>query len=129
MDYDTALRYLRVAEFIKASPALMREISSLSIAKIYKLSTLDSNVSSKLLTGKTALSRPLAQLSDVQFHQECRTRFPGKPKKSNREHVFRSTYSVLVRAEKSLRRAMHFAGRMTHSQRKRIFEKVTAISS
>jgi hypothetical protein len=107
---------------------LTREISSLSIAKVYKLSTLDLSNAQRLLTGRIKLSRPLAQLSDVQFRQECRSLFPVSSKKSTKEHVFRSTFSALVRAEKTLRRAMHFSKRMSPNQRRRIFEKVTALS-
>ncbi len=129
MDADTARYHLKVAGFVRSNTELIREISTLSIAKVYKLSTLDSTLSSRLLSGREKLSQPLARLSDVQFRQECRDRFPGLPKRTNRGNMFRSALCVLQRAERTLHRAMHFAKRMTHAQRKRILERVMAISN
>lgn len=129
MDPVTARRHMAVADFVRANRALTHEIATLSIAKIYKLSTLESALAVSLLTGKQKLSLPLDRMSDVQFRQECQRRFPAKPKKANRGNVFRSTLSILSRAEKSLHRALHYARRMTHAQRRRIYERVTAIST
>ena len=129
MDYDTARYHLRVAGFVRSNTELIREISTLSIAKVYKLSTLDSKLALRLLSGREKLSQPLAQLSDIQFRQECRDRFPSRPRMANRGSMFRSALSVLQRAERTLHQAMHFAKRMTHAQRRRILERVVAISN
>lgn len=129
MDSDTARYHLKVAGFVRANTELIREISTLSMAKIYKLSTLDSTLARALLTGRERLSEPLPQLSDVQFRKEFRDRFPGSPRRIHRGHMYRSALSVLARTEKTLHRAMTYARQMTQAQRGRILQKVLAISN
>ena len=129
MDPLTARHHLSVANFARRNRDLTHEITSLSIAKIYKLATLDSDLARSLILGRTKLSRPLPQLSDVQFRKDCRGHFGSKPGKTTKEHVFRATHSALLRAERSLHRALHYARKMTPIQRKRIYDKVAAISN
>lgn len=128
MDRATAARHLRVAEFMRRNVALTQQISSLSIAKVYALSSLDSATATRLASGRERLSAPLERLSDVEFHRELRARYPVRPGRMNRENLFRQTWSLLVRAEKALYRAGRIRARLNSAQRIRIVEKVAHLS-
>jgi hypothetical protein len=128
MDHETARRHLRVARFVERNASLTSKIATLSISKTYALSTLDSVTAEKLLTGALRLSRPLENLTDLEFRKEFRARFPFPPKRRTRQHAFRAAHGALCRAHKELHRAGPFARRMTASQRRRILEKVDALS-
>lgn len=128
MDRATATRHLRVADFVRRNVALTQQISSLSIAKVYALSSLDSATSTRLLTGRERLSAPLDRLSDLEFRRDLRQRYPAPPKRMNRENVFRNIWSLLTRAEKALVRAGRIRVRLSAAQRGRIVDKVAALS-
>src|SRR5262245_24691880 len=51
MDRATAYRHLGVARFVKQHVALTRQIATLSLAKIYALSALNSAEAVRVLTG------------------------------------------------------------------------------
>jgi hypothetical protein len=106
----------------------MTQISNLSLTKICALSSLDSTTAARLVSGRERLSAPVDQLSDIEFHRELRARHPAKPRRANRENVFRQTFGTLVRAERALYRAGGIRSRLSPSQRSRIVEKVAHLS-
>jgi hypothetical protein len=128
MDRMTAFRHLAVAGFVERHVTLMRHIASLSLAKIYELSTLDPELARRLLTGEERFTRPLDQLSDVQFRREFRERFPRPARRRTRQSAYLEIYSALVRLRKALGRGSPFAGRMSPRQRERIGRELRAVA-
>lgn len=124
MDRNTASRYRRVAEFVRRNVSLTTQISSLSITKICALSSLDPATASRIASGAERFSSPLDRMSDIEFHRELRARHPSKPRRTNRENVFRQTWSLLVRTERALYRAGRIRTRLSAAQKARILEKV-----
>jgi hypothetical protein len=129
MQYDTARRYLRVSSFVDANHDLNREIASLSISKIYAISSLDSDTSRQLLTRRMALSKPLDRMTDVEFLREFRLRFPKPVRRRTWAHVFREISAHATRLRKSLARGQRFAGRMSDLQRERIARELAGLGA
>jgi hypothetical protein len=129
MQYNTASRYLRVASFVGTNSDLNSEIASLSIAKIYAMSSLDSDTARQLLTHRMALSKPLDRLTDVEFLREFRERFPKPVRRRTRVHVFQEISADMTRLKKSLGRGQRFAGQMSELQRERISRDLAFLSS
>jgi len=127
MDRATAYRHLGVARFVRQHVALMRQIATLSLAKIYALSALDSDIALQLLTGRLKLSAPLDLINDVQFRREFRQLFPPKQKRRTREHVYQSAASALTRAAKAVQEASRVVRAMTPLQRHKIELKIHAL--
>jgi hypothetical protein len=90
MDRATAYRHLGVARFAKQHVALTRQIATLSLAKIYAISTLDSDTAVRILTGLVKFSAPLDLICDVQFRREFREMYPPKQKRRTRQHLYQS---------------------------------------
>lgn len=127
MDRATASRHLRVASFVNRNVASTQQIASLTISKVYALSSLDFDSAQKILRGEVRFSAPLEDLSDVQFRREFRERFPRSPARRTREHFFRSALSSLLRAGRELHRVRRHWARLSQLQRKRILGKVRAM--
>lgn len=120
MDRATAYRHLAVARFVRTHVALTRQIATLSMAKIYAVSGLDSAQAVRVLTGQVRFSAPLEILCDVQFRREFRRLFPGKAPRHTREHVYRTASSALTRAVAAVQEATTLLRRMTAVQRHKI---------
>jgi hypothetical protein len=116
MSRATANCHLRVAEFVERNVRLTKQITILSLAKVYALSTLDSDRAERLLLGEETFSKPLDQLSDVQFRKEFRERFPRERKRRTRAHVFREIEGAIRRLRDRLERGMKFMSRLTPAQ-------------
>lgn len=129
MQYDTARRYLRVASFVEANHDLNREIASLSISKVYAISSLDSDTARQLLTRRLALSKPLDRLTDVEFLREFRLRFPKPARRRSRAHVFQQISADMTRLKKSLGRGQRFASLMSDLQRERIARDLAGLGA
>lgn len=127
--YDTARRYLRVSSFVGANHDLHSEIASLSIAKVYAISSLDSDTARGLLTRREAFSKPLARMTDVEFLREFRLRFPKKERRRTRLHVYREIATILTRLRKALGRGQAHAGRLTSLQSERIARELEALGT
>lgn len=127
MDRSTASRHLRVGRFVRKHGALMQQIATLGLAKIYALSSLDSGVAARVLTGHIRFSAALEDLSDLQFRREFHDMFPPQRRRHTRLHVYQSAASALTRAEKAVQHASAFLRRMTVSQRQRIVRRIHAL--
>ena len=127
MDRATAYRHLAVARFAHEHVALMRQIATLSLVKVYALSGLDSAVAVRVLTGQIKFSAPLDLICDVAFRREFGQLFPSKARRHTRHHVFQSASSALTRAEKAVQEASSFVRSMTADQRRRIENKIHAL--
>ena len=128
MDRATAYRHLGVSEFVRQHVALTRQIATLSMAKIYAISSLDSATAVRILTGHVKFSAPLDLICDVQFRREFREMFPPKQKRRTRQHVFQAAASALTRAAKAVQEASRVVRAMTPDQRRRIELKIQALS-
>lgn len=124
MDYSTAARHLRVARFARNHVALMPQIVTLGMVKVYALSSIDSGLAARVLTGQIKFSAPLEEICDLQFRREFREKFPPKTRKHTREHVYQSTASALTRAVDAVQEASMFFRKMTASQRQRIVNRI-----
>ena len=127
MDRATAYRHLGVARFLRGHVALMRQIATLSLTKIYALSGIDSALAVRVLTGQLKFSAPLETICDVQFRREFRRMFPPRVRRHTRHHVFQAAAGALARAEKAVRHASAFLRSMTADQRHRIEDKIQAL--
>ena len=127
MDRTTAFRHLRVATFVQENVALTQQIATLSMAKVYALSRLDSAAAVPILVGKVRFSAPLEVLSDVQFRREFREMYPPKAKRRTRQHVYQSVAGALNRAERAVQEASRYVRTMTADQRLRIERKIHAL--
>ncbi len=127
MTGDTANHHLCVAEFVEAHPELTVEIATLSIAKIYALSTLESETAARLIRGDDTLSIPLDQMSDLRFKNEFRSRFPRTKKRLTRQHAFQQLFNALLRVERVLAEDGRFAAKLTPSQLERLSERLQAL--
>lgn len=126
MQYDTARRYLRVNAFVEANHDLNSEFASLSLAKLYALSSLDSDSARRFLTHREAFSKPLDRLTDVEFLREFRQRFPRTRPRRTREHVYQEISAAIARLKRALVRGVKYAARMTELQRERIARELEA---
>lgn len=129
MDRATAYRHLGVGRFVKEHVALTRQIATLSLAKIYAISTLDSATAVRILTGQLKFSAPLDLICDVQFRREFREMFPPKQKRRTRQHVYQSAASALSRATKAVQEASRVVRAMTPLQRHKIELKIQALGT
>src|SRR5688572_3241570 len=127
MQYETARRYLRVSAFVEANPTSKCEIASLSLAKIYALSSLDSDTAQRFLSHREAFSKPLDRLTDVEFLGEFRQRFPRRSHRRTRVHVYRELSAILTRLRRALGRGQSFVARLTSLQRERIARELEAL--
>jgi hypothetical protein len=127
MDRSTASRHMRVAQFVRKHGALMQQISTLSLAKVYALSALDSGTAARILTGHIKFSAPIDELCDVQFRREFSERFPVQRRKHTRLQVYQSTASALTRAVKAVQHASSFVRRMTPTQRQKLVNRMQAL--
>ena len=127
MDPMTARRHLAVGRFVRENRALTREISTLSVAKVYALTTLDANIARRTLTGRDRFSKPLNLLSDIQFRREFRERFPRFTKRRHRQHAFQELYGALCRTVRAAGNARRFLHRFTPEQKRRINRRVRDI--
>lgn len=128
MAYETARRHLRVAEFVRQNHSLTSEIATLSLSKVYALSSLDSALGRRYLTGERKFSAPLNEMSDVRFRQEFVERHPMEKKRTTREHVYRAAFSALIKAKKLVARAGRYASRLTPLQKRRLMEGIQALT-
>lgn len=128
MDRATAYRHLSVERFVRNHVALTRQIATLSLAKIYALSTLDSDRIVPILTGQVRFSAPLDLICDVQFRREFRQMYPPMAKRRTRQHCYQSASSALTRAERAVQEASRFVRTLTAAQRHKIEGKVQALS-
>lgn len=120
MQYDTARRYLRVSSFVDANHDLNREIASLSISKVYALSSLDLDTARRLVIHQEAFSKPLERMSDVEFLREFRLKYPKPSRRRTRVHVYQELSAALTRLKKSIGKGERYAGQMSELQRERI---------
>ena len=127
MDRSTAGRHMRVARFTHGHGALMHQIASLSLAKTYALSSLDSALAVRILSGQVRFSAPLELISDVMFRQELRAMVPAPPPRHNRHHVFQAASSALGRAGREMEHASRIAKTMTAAQRRKLQLKIEAL--
>lgn len=127
MDPSTAGRHLRVAKFVRENCALMHNIATLSLAKVYALSGLDSAIALRLLTGQIKLSGPLELLSDVQFRKDLRTIVTPRTPKHTRQHVYQAASSALSRAQRAVQHASTFLRSMTAGQRHKIESQIQTL--
>jgi len=127
MDRATAYRHLAVARFAKQHVALMRQIATLSLTKVYALSALDSAAAVRILTGQIKFSAPLDLICDVRFRREFRQMFPPRVRRHTHRHAYQSASSALIRAEQAVRHASAFVGSMTAAQRHAIEHKIEAL--
>jgi hypothetical protein len=127
MDRATAFRHIGVARFVHQNVALMRQIATLGVAKVYALSAIDSALAIRILTGQTKFSAPLDLISDAQFRREFREKFPARSPRHTRQHVFQAMSSALTRAERAVQHASTFVRKLTAAQRSRIEQKVGAL--
>jgi hypothetical protein len=127
MDRATAYRHLGVGKFVREHVALTRQIATLSLAKIYAISTLDSATAVRILTGQLKFSVSLEEISDVQFRREFRELFPPRQKRRTRQHVYQSAASALSRAAKAVQEASRVVRAMTPLQRRKIELKIHAL--
>jgi hypothetical protein len=127
MDRSTASRHLRVAEFVGRNVASTQQISSLSMAKIYAISTLSSEMAARVLDGRVEFSAPLDQISDVQFRREFRKLFSPKTRRITREQIYLSTASALTRAEHAIQYAAAYLHHMTETQRLKLETQIRGI--
>jgi hypothetical protein len=118
---------MRVARFVRQNGALMHQVASLGLAKIYALSAADSALATRILTGQFKLSAPLDLISDVQFRREIREKLPARKPRHTRQHVFQAMSSALTRAERAVQHASTFVRKLTAAQRSRIEGKVGAL--
>lgn len=123
----TALRHMAVEDFVGRNVSSTKQIASLSIAKVYELSTLDPGIARRILLGLDRFSLPLDQLSDVQFRREFRERFPQPSKRRTRQHSFMEVYSAIVRLKRAFLRGGRHASRMTPGQRERIVRELRGV--
>jgi hypothetical protein len=128
MDSCTANRHIRVAAFVKANVSLTPKIANLSLAKIYALSTLDFDHARRFLNGQEALSAPLEMMSDVQFRQEFRERFPSPKKRRTHQHIFQELYSALTRLERALGRAWRRISELKPRQQRLVARKLQTLA-
>lgn len=126
MDRATAYRHLSVAQFAREHVALTRQIATLSLAKIYALSSIDSALATRYLMGEVKLSEPIDVISDVRFRKEFRERFPTK-KRHSRHHVFQAATSSLTRAARAVQEASRFIRSLTARQRQKIEIQIHAL--
>jgi hypothetical protein len=126
MDRATAYRHLSVARFVRDHVALTRQIATLSLAKIYALSSIDSALATRFLMGEIKMSEPLDVISDVRFRKEFRERFPAR-KRHSRHHVFQAATSSLTRAARAVQEASRFIRSMTARQRQQIEIQIHAL--
>ncbi len=127
MDRVTALRHMAVARLVERNVSLTKQIASLSIAKTYELSTLDPALARRFLMGQNRFSKPLHQLSDVQFRKEFRDRFPSPHKRRTRQHSFMEVYSAVVRLKRAFMRGGRHAAKITPTQREKIVRELRAV--
>ena len=128
MDRSTAYRHLAVGHFVRQHVALTRQIASLSLAKIYALSSADSTLAVRVLTGQIKFTAPIDLISDLQFRREFRGLVPARPRRLTPHHVFQSATSALTRAERAVQAAAKFARTMTPAQKTRLEQKVQALA-
>ena len=127
MDRATAYRHLGVARFVKEHVALTRQIATLSLAKIYAISGLNSAQAVPVLTGKIKFSAPIDVICDVQFRREFRQLYPPKARRRTRLHVYQAAASALNRAERAVQEASRLVRTMTAVQRQKIENKIHAL--
>jgi hypothetical protein len=127
MDISTANRHLRVARFIRKHGALMPQIATLGIAKIYALSALDSGAAARILSGHIKFSAPIEELSDLEFRHEFKEKFPAERRTHTRLQVYQSTASALTRAVNAMQHAASFIRKMTPAQRHKIVNRIQAL--
>lgn len=106
----------------------MQQIRSLSLAKLYALSGIDSTLAIRVLTGQIKFTLPLDLICDVQFRREFRALFPARSPKHTRHHVFQSASSALARAQRAVKEAAAFLGSLTASQRHKIESRIHALA-
>lgn len=105
MDYNTANHHLAVAEFVKRNSELTPTFCKLSIAKMYALSRLDRE-SLELALQPGTFSKPVGELSDVEFHLEFPQRFPAERKKKRSRHNTKvSLKSAIAKLERAIKKA------------------------
>lgn len=127
MDRSTAGRHLRVAKFARQNGALMHQIATLSLAKIYALAGLDSAVAVKLLTGQIKLSSPIELISDVEFRRNLRAIATPRAPRHTRHHVYQAASSALTRARTAVAQATEFLKSMTAVQRHKLEGQIQAL--
>jgi hypothetical protein len=127
MDPSTARRHLAVASFVSENGALTHELARLSIAKVYALTTLDFETARGYLTGAIVLSRPLDQMSDVQFAREFRRRHPRPRQPQTRKRIYQEVYSAIVRLRIKLQRGERYASALSPAQHRKIVEAFEAL--
>ncbi len=127
MGRETAFRHLRVSEFVRENVALMQHFRTLSLTKLYALSTLPPALSRKCVLGEVPFSCPFAELSDVAFLREFAVRFPRRERSRKRHQVFMEMLSVFVRARKSMQRSSRYLHRLSESQVARLAHQLDLI--
>ena len=124
MDRATACRHLRVADFIRQNVALTTHLESLSIAKVYALTTLKPKRARAILVGKETFSLPLNEMSDLQFRAEFRKRFPSTRKTPTWWQAFRRARADLSRARISMKELLPFSDEMSRGQKLGMAEEI-----
>lgn len=128
MDWSTAERYMRVRKFVEANSALTPKISTLSLAKIYALESLELATARKLLRGELELSEPIEMLSDIRFRTEVRFRFTTHGRRNPQVRIFRDIMHSLARTERSLAFASRGARHLRGDQKRAIAARLERLS-
>jgi hypothetical protein len=127
MDPTTARRHLRVAAFVRAHRELTPEFTTLGLAKIYALSTLDFDTARRILSNQERFSAPLDRMTDLQFKQEFRQKYSRAPRRRTPRHVFLHALSLLKKAEDAVKEAHDPARHLGPEQRLRLVRHVEGL--
>jgi len=127
MTRRTAERHMAVAALARNHATLMAQIATLSLAKLYALTNLDFELAAGYLKGEIRLSKPLDQLSDMEFIREFRGRHPAPNKQLNRRHVFQDVHGAIVRLRRKLVQGERFARVMSPAQQEKIVDAFQAM--
>jgi hypothetical protein len=119
---STARIHLRVEHWIAANRQLTGDFANLSLAKVYALTTLDFDTARRLLHGQIRMSKPIEELSDVQFRLDFRRMFPPARRRRTRQHAYQQLHSALVRATRAVYTASKFESKFTLQQRRKLHE-------
>jgi len=102
MNRSTVYRYLQVSEFLKANVALKQQLASMSIAKVYALSRLDSAQARALIKSGKA-----ERMNDVSFLRLTVRLQPRPITRATRPNLLRSLNAALTHLEVSIKRWEH----------------------
>lgn len=122
MNRTTAYRYLRVAKFVKANVSLRKHLVSISIAKLYALSSMNETQALSLIRSGKA-----ERLPDVQFLRLTHHLSPKTPSRITMPNLLKALEASIARLDRSIKRWQHSEIAMPVATRMKLKSRIHSI--